>query len=332
MSEALAGAADAHVHRQQLNDLLYEHEGDARLRPWCRRPTEWLADLAAVEIADRLTRQERVVVVDYGAGTGAATIALAAALRRRGLWRDTLARRVEIVLADIPGPWFAADDVRSSLGGVALAAVDLRARTGRVLPLDEALLDPVDLVVANMVFHLVPPKALHAAFGGVRRAMVHGALLVWTAPDLEHRSTRGLLFHDANRQVRAEFERLVAAGRVEIDTDVPVGAPVTITAASRALATKQIPDPPLSAAAVFAAFRSHFDGGTFRLATPITPSAVRRAALLSPNLRNLNEIKGDDHRRAVCEAILDRWVLPEMFADGATQRPLHWTVGAGRPR
>lgn len=293
-----------------LNRLLYNPPGV--LREWCAEPTLTLAREAAGYVVARLRHQRTVRVVDYGAGTGAAAVALVRAVR---VLDDSAIDegRVRITSVDLPGPWFNSKALTEVFPAAYHDTASLRSDEGTILGLDVATGAAADVVLSSMVFHLVPRRALTMAVSGIAAALSPGGLLLWTAPDLAPATDGALLFHDANRLIRTRFETLAGLGT-----------------RGRDQAAKQIPNPPLSAGLVAEAVVASFGAGCdmWPIQTWIEYPDVVRAALLGPNLANLHETGATDGRIAMCDRLLEEAVLPQLF-DGRRDsgRALQWYSG-----
>ncbi len=69
--------------------------------------------------------------------------------------------------------------------------------------------ETVDVVMANMVFHLIPPRALERSMDGLAEAMAPGSRLFWSAPDLGPPGPGSALLHDPNRALRELWIKLL---------------------------------------------------------------------------------------------------------------------------
>jgi SAM-dependent methyltransferase len=180
-SEVRVSAQDADV--RALDDMLFLDAGLTRAREWCHQPTVHLATAAAAAVIERTVAHDRVRVVDYGSGSGLGAKYLVSSLAARGFDPRDLGGRVELIVADLPGPWFAAADRLDALG-ITTTRVELRAGDGPILTLDDVLGEgSVDVVMASMVLHLIPPAALPKSLDGIRRALRPGGSWLWTSPD-----------------------------------------------------------------------------------------------------------------------------------------------------
>lgn len=197
-----------------LHALLYA-EGDVDYpRSWCSAPTGFVVAGALQAVQARLTvagAGDVIRVLDYGAGTGLAAIEFLKACQERGLEQRLRQRQasLELHLVDTPSSWFAQG--YELLRGCAWTRFhSLRAAAGgfrRLLDVTDG--HRVDAVMANMVFHLIPPQALQRAAADLAGVTAPTGSLVWSAPDLGPAGAYALLFHDANRALRRRWLELL---------------------------------------------------------------------------------------------------------------------------
>ena len=202
---------------QALHRILFR-EGDIRYpATWCSAPTGFVVagTLEAIEARlDRIGKGEAIRILDYGAGTGTATIELLKACRERGV-EHRLARRgatLEIHLVDLPSSWYAQG--YELLRDCAWTRFhSLRATEGGFRPLSEVLAGVVvDAAMANMVFHLIPPRALERSMDELANVLAPGGRLLWSAPDLGPPGPNSVLLHDPNRALRERWLELLDRG------------------------------------------------------------------------------------------------------------------------
>ncbi len=280
--------------------------------------------LAAVEARlQSLGEGEAVRVLDYGAGTGTATIELLKACRDAGLEHRLAARgaRLEIHLVDLPSPWFAqAFELLRDCPWTRLHS--LRAEGGGFRPLDEVLAGvEVDAAMANMVFHLIPKRALERSLAGLARVLSPGGRLLWSAPDLGPARPGSVLLHDPNRALRERWLRLHGA---ELDPEQ--------LAAAQERADRRIQPRPLAADVEAALAAAGFAGET-RLASYEMLAEDVVAGLLVPSNQAefLPEVPDRGEREATIRELMLGEVLPRMRTGPAGTSlglNLHWTLGA----
>lgn len=199
-----------------LHELLFD-DGDIRYpRSWCSAPTGYVVARALEAVDERLASArpgDVIRVLDYGAGTGLATVEFLKACRERGMEQrlEHAGAALEVHLVDLPSSWFAQGF--ELLHGCAWTRFhSLRARDGGFRPLAEAVGErQMDVVMANMVFHLIPPPALDRVAAGLARVTPAGGRLAWSSPDLGPPGPDAVLFHDANRELRRRWLELVGA-------------------------------------------------------------------------------------------------------------------------
>lgn len=325
---------------EALHRLLFDAGDLYRPRTWCAAPTGVVVRDAAAEIVRRLRPGATIRVLDYGAGTGLATIELVKACRDLGLAdRLTLAgAELEIHLVDIPSSWFA--------GGHQLLRTcpwtrfhSARADDGTFRDLiDVTGGRTMDVVLANMVFHLIPRAALDRLAASLAGVTAPAGRLVWSSPDLGPADDSAVLFHDPNRLLRRRWTRLVTDGRGEFPPPVrrALAAAAGLTDADRARATRladrRILPIPNSRAAIVAALSSHFTGTVRVLPFEMSDDEFVDAILVPANQREyIPEVADDGLRGELVRWLMTNDVLPSLTGGPAgTERGLNveWTFGS----
>lgn len=194
-----------------LHRFLYEGGELQRQRDWCRDATGQIVGDVLRHLKEKVYSHEAgasadraVHIVDYGAGSGMATIELLRGLVQSGLMQQLhdSGIRLRLSLLDLPNDWFA-------MGYSLLADCpfvefhSLRGDRGGFRQLSELFgAGSVDIVMASMVFHLVPPAALTRMFQNFADVMTPGGLLSWSSPDIGPATTDAVLFHDVDRVTR----------------------------------------------------------------------------------------------------------------------------------
>lgn len=300
--------------------------GDIRYpATWCSAPTGFVvaATMEAIEARlEQLDPGEAVRVLDYGAGTGTAAIELLKACLERGLDGRLAGREasLELHLVDLPSSWYA-------LGYELLHECSwtrfhsLRAEGGGFRPLNEVLGGaPLDAAMANMIFHLIPPRALHRTMEQLAGVLRPGGSLAWSAPDLGPAAPGTVLLHDPNRILR---ERWLELHGDELDARVRKEA--------QERADRRIRPRPLQAD-VTAALEPHFDGSAEEAAYEMLADDIVRGLLVPSNQAEfLPEIEERTQREATIRSLMREDVLPRMReGPAATGLGLnfHWTLGA----
>lgn len=196
-----------------LHELLYVGTDLRFPRPWCSAATGFVVAgaLEAVEARLATAGEDDVIrVLDYGAGTGLAAIEFLKACRQRDLEGrlESLGARLEVHLVDLPSSWFAKGfELLRDCAWTRFHS--LRADGGGFRPLGEVTGGlQMDAVMANMVFHLIPPDALPRVAADLASITRPGGRLVWSAPDLGPPGPYAVLFHDPNRMLRERWRTL----------------------------------------------------------------------------------------------------------------------------
>jgi hypothetical protein len=349
---------------EALHRLLY-HDGDLR-RPkgWCSNATALLVREAFVRIEQCLDqvrtgqRAPEITIMDYGTGTGFAVIELLKACKERGLLRrlDECGVKLEIHMLDIPSGWFAKGyELLKDCRYVRFASIRSPA-TGAFLPLPSILgRRRMDLVIASMVFHLVPPNALPKLFAGLADVLDEQGILVWSAPDIGPAPPDAVLFHEPNRMLRRRFLEILQdpselsailaslsiterrsyedlAARV-----AEIGDRLTpqVRAERQAAADRQILPVANDMGEVDREIARSFVGEIFSKHFEMRPSDSLEAILVPSNQRYLPEVDDLDLRRRITSLLMNGVVLPAL-RDGPAATTygfsLHWTFGVHRLR
>ncbi|MBO3741356.1 class I SAM-dependent methyltransferase [Actinoplanes flavus] len=325
---------------RRLHHLLFTDGDLARPRPWCTGATGFGVRhmLDAVESRIERVRPGDVVrVLDYGAGTGLASIELIKACAERDV-PGRLTRRgasFELHLVDIPSSWFAYGF--ALLGDVSWTRFHaLRDTSGRFRPLlDVTAGRRVDAVLANMVFHLLDGKAMRKAAASIAGVLRPGGVLAFTAPDLAEPAAGSLLFHDANRLMRRYWLDALDAERPTDLHPVLREAASTVNQASRAgaqrRADRRILPTPQHSDAVAGALEPYFTGNIERRTYECLAEECLMTALVPANQQEyLAEIPEQRPREKVIRHLLLDRVLPELMSGPAgTARGLNleWKLG-----
>jgi SAM-dependent methyltransferase len=328
-----------------LHRLLYQ-DGDLRQpRPWCLAPTGWIVERAFAQIESRLAVIAPggvIRILDYGTGSGLAAIELLKALGQRDIDArlERAGARLELHLADLPSAWFAQGhrlmrackwarfhSLRNDDGG-------FRALTELVAP------NSVDVVMASMVFHLIPQEVLARVAAELSSILAPEGRLLWNSPDLGPAGSYAVLFHDPNRALRKRWASLLN----DSGSDASVSAAIHSVAARVAAtlgpaerkacerrASKRILPVPNTAGSVSSALEGHLQGSIETRTFEMLEGEVLDALLVPSNVGEyLPEIEDPAERNHVATTLLTDQVLPE-FASGPAATGLgvnvHWTFG-----
>ena len=328
-----------------LHRLLFA-DGDVRFpRVWAAGPTGWVVGEAIAAIDPRIEGArdgEAIRVMDYGAGTGTATIELLKALEERNVG-PRLAERgawIEVHLVDLPTGWFAQG--HALLGGHPWVRFrSLSREGGGFRPLLEVMGgERVDVVLANMVFHLIPGSALSRAADELASVIRPGGLLAWSAPDLGPAGPCSVLLHDPNRAVRSRWLALLEDAatdsevlRAAADTARAGLDPERMREAQQRADRRILPHP--LAADVEAALERGFDGRIETRTHEMTSEEIVDALSVPSNQAEFLPELADPELRAAVIRELMRDVLSEMRAGPAGTSVglnLHWVLGSHRRR
>jgi len=366
--EAVFPAAGGHVARDDtwqpdpdsdledgraMNELLFAGEDLGQVRGWISAATEFVVGGALEAVEARLANAGRgavIRVLDYGAGTGLATIEFLKGCRRRGL-EERVARTgstLEMHVVDRPNPWFAQGF--TMLRDCSWTRFhSLRTADGGFRPLLEATGGrSMDAVMVANVFHLIPARALGRAAADLASAVKPGGRLTWCSPDLAPAGSNAVLFHDVNRAVR---KRWVEALTDEAKTSGKSGrsrsaSPIVSEAAARvresldpaarrdaqSRADAHILPVPNQLEDVVTALEAHLSGHVER-PTHETLDEELLKALLVPSIQAeyMAEIRDRSLREEVMRELMLADVLPEVEARGArTARGVNvqWNFGS----
>jgi ubiquinone/menaquinone biosynthesis C-methylase UbiE len=308
-----------------LHRIIFRH-GDIRYpATWCSAPTGFVVARTLASVEARLNDArggETIRVLDYGAGTGTAAIELLKACRERGLDERFEREGVsfEVHLVDLPSSWYAQ-------GYELLRECEwtrfhsLRAEDGGFRALAEVVAGAeFDAAMANMVFHLIPSRALGRTMDQLASVLRAGGQLTWSAPDLGPAPPGTVLLHDPNRALR---ERLLErfADRLGMEE----------RRQAQARADRRIRPRPL-AADVTAALEPAFDGKTTTAAYEMLADDIVSGLLVPSNQAEfLPEIADRDQREETIRKLMLEEVLPRM-QEGPAGTGLglnfHWILGA----
>ncbi|MGH8524290.1 MAG: class I SAM-dependent methyltransferase, partial [Gammaproteobacteria bacterium] len=345
---------------EALHRFLY-HEGDlTRPRRWCASSTGMLVHGLLEDIERRLDRcihrsraARQLTLIDYGAGTGLATLELIKGLQETGLMQRMQRNGINfnLLLFDFPGGWFAkAYELLH-----ASTFIDFHSLTdpgsGKIRLISDIIApESVDIIYASMVLHLVPPKAMPPLIDSFAEVLQPRGSFYWNSPDTAPASTHSEVIHAPNRALRRVLLDV-------IDTEVRVHQVLakvppaqrgnfadlperlaeirrSLTPERRAVANaradKQILAVPTHVEYIEGLLNKRFDGGFATMVSVLSDADALALALLPANQRYFNEIEDAELRCKLISLLLRYDVLPRFRAGpagNATGINLHWTYG-----
>ena len=342
-----------------LHDLLYEGSDLRFPRSWCSAATGFVVAGALDVVESRLAaaREGDVIrVLDYGAGTGLAAIELLKACHERGI-EERLHRQgatLEVHLVDLPSSWFAQGyELLRDCSWTRFHSV--RAPGGGFRPLSEVTRGlTMDAVMANMVFHLIPPSALPRVAAELAAITRPGGRLTWSSPDLGPPGPYAVLFHDPNRALRKGWLSLLDDERSVSDLAAGNGFVAPIASASvreaverarvgmdgakmraaQARADRRVLPQPNDAGEVGDAVARHFAGEArveLQAHELLGDDIVDTLLVPSNQAEYLSEIEDRPLREAAIRELMLGSVIPELrdrAAGTAHGLNVQWTLGS----
>jgi SAM-dependent methyltransferase len=342
---------------EALHRLLY-HGGDLRRpRAWCSNPTALLLRGATAQIERKLDfvrdggDDREITVLDYGTGTGFAVIELLKILQERRLIErmNALGISMTIHALDMPSGWFAQGYLLlRDCPFVKFASTRTDGSFARVSDVLEG--KRMDLAIASMVFHLVPPRALRTMVADLAEVLKPSGRLLWHAPDIGPSPHDALLFHDPNRLLRRTFIACLD-GFQNLDHTLAIVPPerrshyrdlpcllretrsrlsIDQRATAQTVADRQILPVANTLSALNAELEQRFNGGIDTKAFEIRDVDALDAILVPSNQRYLQEIDDLDARRRLTTLLMQHAVMPEVLGGPAATTygfSVHWTLG-----
>lgn len=349
---------------EALHRFLYEEGDITRPKRWCFGATGMLVESILREINIRVqklknTEPERrtLTLIDYGAGTGLATLELIKGLNETGLLQQIQEGDItfKLLLFDFPSGWFCKGyELLKQFSFVEFYSLQ-NTETSKIRLITEILEHrKVDIIVASMVLHLVPAHALPVLFESLYQALKNQGTLLWNSPDTTPTPRCAEVIHATNRALRKTF--LAVIGKEQMFLDILERVPIDdrhayadlpeifkqlknrLTPALRIeaqnRADKQILPESTHLDIIKKALSKHFIGTDSTLISLLRDRDIVDLALLPANQRYLNEIDDAKCRERVINLLLRYEIIPKFRARTAGHPKginLHWVFGRYTP-
>jgi hypothetical protein len=190
--------------------------------------------------------------------------------------------------------------------------------------------------MVNMVFHLIPARALPRTADGLAEAMRPGGRLLWSAPDLGPAPRETVLLHDPNRLLRVGGLEGRGGDRAPARAIAPMGARARSgrdagsARVAQERADRRIRPRPLESEVVEAIGR-RFDGATVAAADEMLAEDIVAGLLVPSNQAEfMPEISDRADRETVIRELMSSEVIPELRAGPAATGlglDFHWVLG-----
>lgn len=334
-----------------LHHLLYGTSEPTFPRAWCRESTDSLIDKAVLDLQnrlqERLSTKKPIHIVDFGSGTGFAVIELIKKLELTGFFKKCSENniKVNLFLLDFPHSWFAKGYqlLRNYPFIKFYSLKDLQ--TGKILSLSDLFIEQsIDILIASMVFHLLPLKTLSDIIQDFAFVLKRNGLLLWNSPDIAPALQSSALLHDPNRMLRKMTLRLlknelpnsIISKISSIDEKLlnrirQIGSHLTKEEFEEAgaLAKLQILEIPTSYDTITHLLSQSFYGNLTFINAPMSEQDSLDLISVPSNHRNyLSEIKDEKVRLNILHLLMRHFILPEFYSDKhQRQFKLHWVVG-----
>ena len=345
---------------EALHHFLYENGDLSRPKSWCFRATGMLVETVLKQIEQQILRiktqknaRRSITLADYGAGTGLASLELIKGLNEKGLLKqiEECGINFQLLLFDFPSAWFAKGyQLLNQFSFVKFYSLaDLE--TGNIRLVSNIIGDQkVDIIIASMVFHLVPPKALSVLFESLETILHNDGYLIWNSPDTSPTMAYSEVIHASNRLLRESFLayldkpeslKLLLSKMPDCDqqnyADLPqqletiknqLDVPSRLEAQRRA--DKQILPTPTNLKTIEQALANRFKGKNSIAMSVLRDQDLLDLALLPANQRYINEVDDQACREKLIHLILKYDVIPKLKKSPVGHPSginLHWTFG-----
>lgn len=310
-----------------LHELLYSEGLLSQPRRWSAGATGVVVRevMAAINARAQQARRGDVIrVLDYGAGTGLASIELSKVCIAHDLPERLadLGIGFELHLVDLPTAWFAQGfELLKDVPWVRFHSLRGDDRPFRDL-IEVTEGNHVDVVMANMVFHLLREGAMRHAADSITAVLKPGGKLVFNAPDLAPSTRHSLLFHDPNRLLRRHWLDALDAADPS-DCPAPLRDAVARARSARRpdaqeRANRRILPTPQSIEGVAGALGRSMAGATSRQTFELLAEESLATALVPSNQAEyLSEVTDRRTREAVIRYIMREYVHPELLSGPA---------------
>jgi SAM-dependent methyltransferase len=344
---------------ESLHRLLYERGDIDKPRHWVSAPSGTLSALTITALQSRIheiqsgKREPRLCLIDYGSGSGLATIELIKELRLARIFDvvDLLGIDFQIHLLDIPSGWFAKGyHLLKQFDFINFHSL-LDSASGKFMPLSKIIdREQADLITASMVFHLIPPVALAEVARNFSNVLRNDGELVWNSPDIGPTMYGAELFHNPNRQLRqtvlemiddkhtfVEFFNTLPDQIMQHHRDLPEklnSIRQKLTANKRRTGQERADRQILPCATNIETLEDelsvYFDGETFVRTFEIEEQDIIDTILVPSNQSYLSEIDDTDVRSRLSALIMSYRILPHLRDSPSSTMfgfNLKWTYG-----
>jgi len=272
--------------------------------------------------------------MDYGAGTGLASLQLLRVWDRSGLTQECADKGVtlELHLVDLANSWFClAHELLSPRERVFIHAV--RVPPGPFVPLPDLFpTQHFDVIVANMVLHLIRPVSLRILADEISQVLKPSGQFYWTAPDIGPARAGSILFHDVNRMVRQLWEAKLDCGLTRGERLRLRGQVTPVTLESRSRAAKRVLPIATELTALRAAMASKLDVRATRSLNKIGAADLRETLLVPANAAELlsecQDVRDSTQFAAALFLEALHRILPEQ--DVGAPVLIDWAYGSAR--